>query len=293
MYKKKVNFDIEVIDYLSKKGYVRRRDLLQYFMELHKGDKDYSGYSEKSINRKLDSMVKRKLITILKNGDLKKFGIEDNDKRASYLTLKKTEEITEHIDTVIEKISSDNPVKQKMALREIERYEKQYVLTPKQLDTLVSQLDTEDIDLTDQIIRIIYTYIDKKSIEPYNVPATINMLRELLNRYPHPLPSNKNLRTYFIFLLGHYNDYAVVERLKKDAEELGNLHEVLGEYESSYTANVIEEHREELYDFEENLRLEGKEEQAQFIAQARVRAMIHLGMYDDPFKQNIADVERF
>jgi hypothetical protein len=293
MYKKKANFDIEVIDYLSKKGYVRRRDLLQYFMELHKGDKDYSGYSEKSINRKLDSMVKRKLISILKNDDLKRFGIQETDKRSSYLTLKRTEKITEHIDTIIEKISSDNPIKQKMALREIERYEKQYIFTPIQLDTLVSQLDTEDLELIDQIIRIIYTYLDKKNIEPYNEPATINMLRKLLNRYPHPLPSNKNLRGYVIFLLGHYNDYAVIERLKKDAEELGNLHEVLGEYESSYTANVIEEHREELYKFEEKLRLESKGEQAQFIAQARVQAMIHLGMHEDRFKQNIADVGRF
>lgn len=119
------------------------------------------------------------------------------------------------------------------------------------------------------------------------------MLKTLLNKYPKPLPHrHKNLRTHFIYLLGHYKDSAVVDRLKKDAEELDNLHE-MHDYDSNYTAYVIEDHREELYDFKEKLLLEGKKEAAQFIDQVRALAMIHLGMRDNPFVQNNADVEGF
>jgi len=290
MYKKGLDFDTEVIDILSKKGFVRRAQLIQTLKSKHRRD---SGYSEKSINRKLDSMVKRGIVSKLKGDALKQAGINIDDGRASYFTLKKSDDIRRHIDSVIDNISSDNTIKQKMALKELERYEKHCLLNPSQLDILISLLGTEDIDFIGNILRLIYTYVDKKDIEPYNKAEAVKMLRTLLNRYPKPLPHNhKNLRTHLIFLLGHYNDYAVVERLKMDAEELDNLQE-MHDYESNYTANVIEEHREELYKFEEKLRLEGKEESAQFIAQTRVTAMIHLGMYDNPFEQNTIDAEDF
>ncbi|WP_340818287.1 hypothetical protein [Methanolobus sp. WCC4] len=291
MYKKGLDFDQEVRRILSNQGYVRRSQLIQKLKNKHRGD---SGYSEKSINRKLDSMVNRGIVSKLKGDALKEAGITDDDGRSSYFTLKKSDDIRRHIDSVIANISSDNPIKQKMALKELERYEKHCLLNPVQLDILIAQLDTEDIDLIDNILRIVYTYIEKKEIEPYNRQEVIKMLRSLLNKYPKPLPHGyKNLRTHFIYLLGHYNDYAVIERLKKDAEELDNLHEILHDYESNYTAFVIEEHREELYEFEEKLRLEGMEEPAQFIAQTRVTAMIHLEMYDDPFKKNNAAVRDF
>ncbi|MDG6244852.1 MAG: hypothetical protein QCH31_10780 [Methanolobus sp.] len=290
MYEKGLDFDTEVIGILSKKGFVRRTQLIQILKNKHRGD---SGYSEKSINRKLDSMVRRGIVSKLKGDALKKAGINIEDGRASYFTLKKSDDIRRHIDSIIDNISSDNTIKQKMALKELERYEKHCLLNPSQLDILISLLGTEDIDLIGNILRIVYTYIDKKDIEPYNKAEAIKMLRTVLNRYPKPLPHNhKNLRTHLIFLLGHYHDYAIVERLKKDAEELDNLQE-MHDYDSNYTANVIEEHRGELYEFEEKLRLEGQEEPAQFIGQVRVQAMIHLGMHDDPFKQNIADVRDF
>ncbi|NPE31637.1 hypothetical protein HNV12_27515 [Methanococcoides sp. SA1] len=181
-----------------------------------------------------------------------------------------------------------------MALKEIENYEQNYVLNPKQLDLLVSQLKTDDITLIDHILRILYTYIDKKNIEPANELETIKILRILLNKYPEPLNhSLKKLRTNIIYLLGHYNDASVIERLKNDAETLENLHKIVHDYESEYTANIIEEHREELYDFEEQLRLDDKEEQAQFIAEIRVRALINLGMKEDPFKESNVEGAEF
>ncbi|WP_407355416.1 hypothetical protein [Methanolobus sp. WCC5] len=289
-YKNTNKFEYNVISLLQKTPFIRKRQLIE---SLRTEFKKTRGYSIENIQKKLYDMEHKGILLVISPKNFQKFGIKDEDKRSRYVTLKKTEEIASHLDSVIGNISSDNSIKQKMALRELERYEKYCLLNPRQLDILIAQLDTEDIDFIDNILRIVYTYIDKKDIEPYDSPKTIEMLRNLLNKYPKPLlHRNKNLRTHFIYLLGHYNDYAVVERLKKDAEELDNLHE-MRDYESNYTANIIEDHREELYEFEEKLRLEGKEEPAQFIAQTRVTAMIHLGMYDNPLKQNIADVEGF
>lgn len=281
MYSKTVEFDIEISKYLAEKGFVRRRQLIEDLIKTHKNE---SGYSTKSINRKLDSMVKQGKITILKYEDLKKFGIEEDDKRSSYVTLKKTEKITEHIDKVLENITSKNPVQQKMALKELDLYKKQHVLTPNQLDVLVSQLDIEDIAVVDHLLRIVYTYIDTRKIDPFSKHETINMLRLLLNKYPVPLQHYKSLRTHVIYLLGYFNDHTVIERLEQDAETLENLSDIIQDYESYYTANLIEDHREELYLFEEKLRLEGKKDSAQFVSNIRAKAMMHLGMYDDPFE---------
>lgn len=281
MYSKTEEFDIEIIKYLAEKGFVRRRELIADLIKTHKNE---SGYSTKSINRKLDSMVKQGKITILKYEDLKKFGIEEDDKRSSYVTLKKTEKITEHIDRVLENITSKNPVQQKMALKELDLYKKQHVLTPNQLDVLVSQLDIEDIAVVDNLLRIVYTYIDTRKIDTFSKHETINMLRLLLNKYPVPLKHYKSLRTHVIHLLGYFNDHTVIERLEQDAETLENLSDIIQDYESYYTANLIEDHREELYLFEEKLRLEGKKDSAQFVSNIRAKAMMHLGMYDDPFE---------
>jgi hypothetical protein len=67
---------------------------------------------------------------------------------------------------------------------------------------------------------------------------------------------------------------------------LENLHEIGDEYKLGSTANIIEEHREELYEFEEKLRLENKIEAAQFIAEIRARSLIDLGLKEDPFKNS-------
>ena len=217
------DFDTEVMDYLSKKGYVRVRQLIQDLMKKHKRDdgKRDSGYSRESINRKLYSMRDRGLISILKYDYIRDLGIEEDDRRASYVLLNSIMNIGKHISKVIEKLDSTNPIQQKMALSEIERYEKMYVLTPNQLSLLMSKLNTENIDLVDHILRIVYNYLDQKEIVPSNRSEAIHTLRCLLERYPVPIKKYKNLRTHIIFLLGHFNDSSVIDRLKKDAEELG------------------------------------------------------------------------
>jgi hypothetical protein len=284
IYKNTNEFEYNIIKYLQQNPFVRKRELVEYLRTEYNKKR---GYSVENINRKLADMEKKGIIIILRYNELERFGIKEDDKRSRYVTLKRTEKIAEHLDSVINKVTSANPIQQKMALKEIEKYRQRYVLTPKQLDILVSQLNTEDIPLVEHILRIVYTYVDKKGIEPFNESEIIQMLRRLLSKYPEPLTKYKNLRTHIIYLLGHYNDISVIERLKRDAETLDNLHNIIGDYESDYTANIIEENREDLYNFEEKLRLEGRDEPAQFIAEIRVRALIHLGLHDDPLKDSV------
>lgn len=283
-YKNTNEFEYNVISILQTIPFIRKRDLIE---KLRTKFKKTRGYSVENIQRKLYDMQGKGILLVLKFENLQQFGIKDDDKRSCYVTLRRTEEILSHLDSVINKLKFNNPIQQKMALKEIERYEQNYVLNPKQLDLLVSQLKADDITLIEHILRIIYTYIDKKNIDPANESETIENLRLLLDRYPEPLTRYTNLRTHIIYLLGHYNDASVIERLKKDAETLENLHDIVHDYESEYTANIIEEHREELYNFEEQLRLDGEDEPAQFIAEIRVRSLINLGMKEDPFKDNV------
>ncbi len=97
MKKKEYDFDTEIKNYLTQKGYARRRQLIEDLMKAHKNER---GYSLKSINRKIDNLINQGIIISLKYSDFGKLGIEDADKRASYLTLKNISKIKEHMDKI-------------------------------------------------------------------------------------------------------------------------------------------------------------------------------------------------
>lgn len=288
------DFDTEVKQYLTQKGYVRRKKLID---DLEKKHKDKGGYSPKSINRKLDNLIKRGIIIRLESSDLGKLGIEDTDGRAIYLTLKNVSKIKEHMDKVLERLGSNEPMKQKMALKEIARYEQTYVLTPIQLDQVVSHFDenidpvTIDNELADKLLLLLDTYILKKDIEPTDKKKTITLLVKLLDKYPVPVSTQVSLRTHLIHLLGHYGHKAVIEQFIKDAKTLQNPFSVENDYNTEYTANLIEEHREELYELEEELAIEGKDNASQFVSNIRTRALINLGFYEDPFTKGNEKVD--
>ncbi|MDD4496640.1 MAG: hypothetical protein PHV51_00580 [Methanosarcinaceae archaeon] len=285
------DFDTEIRQYLAEKGYVRRRQLIEDLKIKHKNER---GYSLKSINRKLDNLINQGMIIRLKYPDLKKRGIEETDKRSIYLTLKNISKIVEHLDNVLERLGSEDPLKQKMAIKELSRYEKQYVLTPKKLDYIILQfykyINKKNIDneLVDRLLLLLNNYVLKKRIEPTDKTKMIKLLTNLLTKYPVPTPMHKNLRTHIIHILGYYEHEAIIERFIEDARTLKDLHSLEEEnvYTTEYTANVIEEHRKELFKLEEELTLEGKSEAAQFVSNVRTKAMIILGLYDNPFREN-------
>ncbi|WP_269849505.1 hypothetical protein [Methanosarcina horonobensis] len=104
------DFETEVKQYLTQKGYARRKQLIEDLMKKHKNE---LGYSLKSINRKLDNLKKQGMIIRLEYSDFGKLGIEDTDKNASYLTLKNISKITEHMDKILERLDSEESIKQK------------------------------------------------------------------------------------------------------------------------------------------------------------------------------------
>ncbi|MHC1754520.1 MAG: hypothetical protein AB9861_03660 [Methanosarcina sp.] len=294
MKKKEYDFDTEVKNYLTQKGYARRRQLIKDLMEIHKNE---LGYSLKSINRKLDKLKNQGIIIRLEYSDFGKLGIEDTDKNASYLTLKNISKITEHMDKILERLDSEEPMKQKMALKEIARYEQTYVLTPVQLDLVVAQFDKNidkgniDDELTDKLLLLLDRYILKKDIEPTNKAKTIDLLVKLLDKYPVPVSTHVNLRTHIIYLLGHYGHKAVIERFMEDARTLQDPFSVENVYNTEYTANLIEEHREELYKLEEELAIEGKDNASQFVSNIRTEALINLGLYKNPYTKGKKEVD--
>lgn len=277
----KYSFDREVKEYLMQKGYARRRQLIQYLMKKHENER---GYSLKSINRKLDNLIKQGIIVRLKYSDIKKLGIKDTDKRASYLTLKDISKIKTHMDNVFERLSSEEAIKQKIALKEIARYEQTYVLTPEQLDLVVTQFDKGigkdniDNELANTLLLLLNISILKKGIEPTNNKKTISLLVKLLDKYPDPSATNVSIKTHIIHLLGHYGHKAVIEQFIKDAKTLQSPFSVENVYNTEYTANIIEEHREELYELEEELAIEGRDKASQFVSNIRSNALEILGL---------------
>lgn len=271
----RTNFETNIADYLTRKGLVRREELVKYLQEKHKGE---VGYSKASVERKLSDLVNEGFLTKLDHKEVAKFGIKEDDKRASYLTLKHSFDVKKHLDQVFSLLETGDVVDRKMALKEVEIYNQRYVLTPNQLDILIQNLDSDDLDFVDSLVRVLNNEVLKKGVEPANEKIFVKKLRDLLKKHPEPIKGHVNMRTYIICLLGHYNDPIVIERLTKDVSEMENPDAVKNDYWHEHTARLIENHRTELFDLERQLRKDNKEKGAQLINEIRFRALSLLGM---------------
>ena len=264
-----VDFDIEVLNYLDAKGYIRRRQLVKDLMDLHP---DERGYSQKSIDRKLANMGKLGILVSLKYDELQKYGIKETDKRASYPIPKKTLKMKEDLDKTFSYLDSADPTIKKLILEEISRYEEKYVLDPYQLDILVDHMNAEYDELVNSLLVILFRYIDEKGIEPSNNDKFLEILRSILKHYrvsPNEYPS---LRRYITWLLGYYRDSFVIDQLKMDAETLEDPSSVICDYCDRLIAPFIEEHSLELFNFQIELKLKGKEGASEFISQIKDEA---------------------
>ncbi|WMW22418.1 hypothetical protein RE476_00960 [Methanolobus mangrovi] len=271
-----VDFDTEVITYLNYVGHIRRKELVNDLMSEHK---DERGYSQKSIDRKLGILVKTGQIKVLKEPEeLERYGIDREDGKASYLVSKRTSELKEYLDNMIDLLKNGDDIEKREALVELDTFKNSYVLDSVQLDLLVQSLDTTNKKLIMQIINILYEYIDKRRRDPLNRDTFIEKLRDLLTRYPERENNNDHLRTALIHLLGYYNDQSVIDQLMKDVNTLDNLSSVQPDYETWYTATILESNRELLFDIITKLRRDKREKEATFLSSIRHKARVHLGM---------------
>ncbi|NPE28821.1 hypothetical protein HNV12_12820 [Methanococcoides sp. SA1] len=278
--KNEVDFDTEVLNYLESIGHIRRRQLVRDLISAHQ---DERGYSQKSIDRKLGNLVKIGQVLILKKPEeLEVYGIVKEDGKASYLVSKRTSDIRKHLDNIFSLLESGNHTDQKLVLKELEGYQEMYILNRKQMDALVRSLINANDELRHHLLRIIYNHVTKKEIKPLDEETFLKNLRLLLNQYPDIPKKYPSIRTHLILLLGHYNDDTVVEQLIEDVRNIEDLNYVKNDYWFKENARVIENHREQLFELERELRKSGKDESANTIASIRYQARINLGWIKDP-----------
>lgn len=288
MNKREVDFETTVIDYLSQRGYVRRRRLIDYLMESHPNE---TGYSEPSINRKLANLHKAgKILIESDDNELAKYGIKKEDERASYVIEINYLGRKNHRDYVFGCFNTGNTNAKNKSLDEIKTYQNEWVLSPSHLDSLVSNSDDEDeanlvdkdVSSIDKILEILYNQIINKGIKPGNNDKFLENLRNLLERYPQGHKEYTMLRRRVIWLLGYYNDKAVLKQLIKDAES-GKLSVFKDDYVDKFTARVIENGRTELFDLGIKLE-EGDTETAKALKEIRKKALDKLEKPKEPDK---------
>ena len=264
-----VDFDTEVLEYLNAIGYVRRGRLVNYLMETHPNER---GYGKKSIDRKLAVMTKTGILVSLKYDELQKYGIKETDRRASYPIPEKTLNHKKNLDKTFSYLDSADVTTKKLILEEISRYEKKYVLDPYHLDVLAEHLDAEDDELVDSLLEILFRYITEKDIEPSNTDNFLKILRSTLEHYKVSPDEYPMLRRHITWLLGYYRDSFVIDQLKMDAETLDDLSSVKCDYCDPLIASFIEEHSLELFNFQMELKLKGKEKASDIISQIKDEA---------------------
>ena len=270
MTKNEVEFNVNVENYLHKKGPVRRETLINYLIEAN-------GYSRSSVERKLTNLKKQGVIVVLNTKEeFDKFGIKEEDKRSAYITTKDSFERKRHIDKVFEYLENGDDIDIESALAEIKRYEKLYVMDSKQLDNLVTILgDTANVKIVDNILSIIYKHVIIKEIVPSDEENLLQVLQNLLYKFPEGHPNHSMLRRHILRLLGYYEDRAVIEKLIKDTEN-GQLSQFKNDYLTNFTSKVIEEGRIELFELEIKLRKTGDKNTAETLNKIRNYAIENL-----------------
>ena len=79
-----------------------------------------------------------------------------------------------------------------------------------------------------------------------------------------------------IWLLGYYNDKAVIDRLIEDAKDIDVLSSVMDDYSYEFTVKLIGDYKTDLFNLCTKLIDEGKEHNAKLIDEIRLKASNHL-----------------
>lgn len=257
----------ELKEYVSSYGIVKKEDILNKYKKAH-----LRGYSKETIGRRLDDLVSAGIIDKLSAKQAKKYGINATDNREKYFMLKENTEIKKHIDTIFKLFYGGDCEDKLAALGEMDTYKNYFILDSSQLDTLVKNLSEKDIELSYQLIVVIYHYIVDKNIQPSDINLLLTKLRLLLKNIQPMSQQRPVLRGNIIALLCMYDDEAVVEQLIEDAKTMENFADVKDEYDKLYAASLIEKNRTRLFTLEIELRKKGKHKNAKVLSQIRHQA---------------------
>lgn len=265
-----------IINLVKHHGFIRRKKL---FEEADKALNDIDSLDEVDIelllkekeklslikfNRILKRLSNSNQLKALKRREYERFGIVEKDKRASYITLAKTAKLVKHHDKVLEQLTSEDIIKKKNALIELESMMEGMILTPSQLDKLVNLIPKEENKLVENIIRIIYNSIAQRTIFPSDIERLKKNLIAFYNKSlrvfdPNIIRQNKefnitNTKAHIIFVLGILGDEAVLKWLKEDVQRGFDINWIHNFGYSLWTvAKLIDDNRENLFEFQNSL----------------------------------------
>jgi len=265
------DIESEIIAIINGHSVCRTTDVVNELLEKNKKT------SKPTIYRKIAILKSQKRIAELNKVSFGFYGITTTDKRAKYLASSSYVEIKAHMDKILTYLKAQDKAIIISVLEEIKRYNDEYVLTPKQLDSLLT-IPLKDDVIVMMVLSILDEYVFSKNIEPSNTKKFIRNLRTIVKTFKNSkdtpeiariekLSENFGLRerqdlrnVYFtaLILLAHYGDDLVIERLKEDISdpERKEINPPFY-YNNPRFAKIIDKNTTPLFDYQMKLRQEG------------------------------------
>ncbi len=267
-----IDFGIELTNTLYANPIVRKEELIKYLVKKVK-------LSRRTVERRLraELNVQTKIVPIRSN-EFDRYGIENTNKRAIYIALNETKDLTKYLDAIFKLLKSKDANDVKLGVRKLRDYQftynRRYFLDRVQLNVLADILERSlenselnDDELRNTLLMILFNAIASNHLYPSNKGKFLAILRNLLDNYPTQEFFNKanNPIPNLIQILGIYRDKKVIERLKQDLLICSQQALVSVVYGNKFTAKVIEDSKDDLLEFERKLQKEGKREALDYL----------------------------
>lgn len=262
------NTVIEIFKYGPIK-YMRRKELID------KITKKRGGVDASTVNRALRDLKKEGKILVIKYADFRKYGIIDSDRKAAYVYYAGAAELKVHMDQVFEKIDkSEDPREIKFLLKEINLYEWEYTVEGSQLNILISSLALRNDELISELFKIIFNQISIHRIKPAQTGLLLSELESLLKDKSYK--PDYDTKTNMIKLLGIFKSGEVINQLKKDLRNFkseDSKRELKFPYTNQFTARVIDDNKQKLLEFQQELIDAKRYEAVELLSEIRADAL--------------------
>jgi hypothetical protein len=229
---------------------IRTTKLIEILKEQHPSE---IGYSNSSIYRKIERLIKDEIILEISPVYYPNYGIRESDKRAQYLVLKDADERRQHIDNILNLLETGDQADAISVFNELDRYIDRYPLNPTQLDKIVPVL-YKDMDVANRAVRILRERLTRNRVAPSDKKCLLKAIKNVLTRIEEDNSEHISIEGNCLEILGIWNDPYVIVQLTKDTQNLERLKVVKNYYESVYLSKVIENERQKLFDLERMLR---------------------------------------
>ncbi len=274
-----VDFDVELKTVLYARQIIRKEELIKYLVKK-------LNLSRRTVERRLRNELKTQTtITSIRADEFDRYGIDNKNKHAVYVTLKETKDQTRYLDYIFKLLKSKDANDIKLGVRKLwvypSIYHTRYFLDRNQLNVLtdvlersIEEADLNDDELRETLLLIISNTITSTHITPHNKQKFLETLRRLLDQYPSREFFNKpnSVIRNLIWILGIYRDQKVIDRLKEDLLNCSQQAPIAVVYGDEYTAKVIEDSKNDLLEFERRLQKENKREAIVFLDEVQREA---------------------